>query len=321
MDIIVSKTMGKGLRPLAIPGIMDGIKEKIASLKKEKNAIILAHNYTSADVQDVADLVGDSLGLSIEASQTDADVIVFCGVTFMGETAKILSPDKKVLIPRPDAVCDMASMCSPEAIAEKRKEMGDVTVVGYVNTTGPTKTQMDICCTSGNALKIVESITEKDILFVPDRNLGRYVSEKYPEKNITLWDGCCPIHDELTSTDIQELIDAYPNAFKMAHPECRKEVLDLMDYIGSTEAMLKQIAEVDNKEIIVITEVGMRHRMELKYPERKFIFPEKAICQAMKFTTLESIVECLENMSGEIILDEKVIKDAYKPVKIMTEVK
>lgn len=299
---------------------MSDITERIAELKKARNAVILAHNYCLPEVQDIADMVGDSLGLSVKAAETDANVIVFCGVTFMGETAKILSPGKRVLLPDPDAICDMAAMCSPEALEKARMDDPGRTVVGYVNTTGPTKCQMDVCCTSGNALKVVGNLDSDRILFVPDRNLGDYVSRNHPGKDIRLWNGCCPIHDGLTASDLDELISANPGAYVMAHPECRAEILERCDFIGSTEAMLKQIPEVENDAIIVMTEVGMLHRMELAFPEKRFSFPGKAVCGSMKLTTLEKIADCLENMTGEVILDERIIREAYAPVKKMTEI-
>lgn len=297
-----------------------GIREEILALKKKRNAVILAHNYTAPEVQDMADMVGDSLGLSIKASETDADVIVFCGVTFMGETAKILSPSKTVLLPRPDAVCDMAETCPPEDLKKAREADPDRLVIGYVNTTGPAKCHMDICCTSGNALKVVGSVADRKILFVPDRNLGRFVSERYPDTDIKLWNGCCPIHDKLTHDDLAQLKAAHPGAYVMSHPECHDSVLAESDFIGSTEAMLKAAGNTDAKTFIVMTEVGMAHRLEKAYPDKEFVFPEKAVCGSMKTITLESVRNCLRDMSGEIVLSDDVVRDAYAPVKRMTEI-
>lgn len=296
------------------------VREEILALKKERNAVILAHNYTAPEVQDVADMVGDSLGLSIKAAETDADVIVFCGVTFMGETAKILSPGKTVLLPRPDAVCEMAETCPPEELIKAKAENPDRVVVGYVNTTGPAKCHMDVCCTSGNALKVVGTLSGRKILFVPDKNLGRFVSNRYPDTDIKLWNGCCPIHDRLTFDDLAQLKSKYPGAFVMSHPECKEDVLSASDFIGSTEAMLKAVMDTDKKDIIVMTEVGMAHRLEKAYPDRRFIFPEKAVCTAMKSVTLESVRDCLRDMTGRVELSEDVIDKAYAPVKRMTEI-
>ena len=296
------------------------IREEILALKKERNAVILAHNYTAPEVQDIADMVGDSLGLSIKASETDADVIVFCGVTFMGETAKILSPKKTVLMPCPDAICDMAETCPPEELVRAKEENPDRIVIGYVNTTGPAKCHMDICCTSGNALKVVKSVADRKILFVPDKNLGRYVSNRFPETDIKLWNGCCPIHDNLQYEDLALLKERYPDAYVMAHPECQESILSGSDFVGSTEAMLKAVKDTDRKDIIVMTEVGMLHRLEKAYPDRNFVFPEKAVCKAMKLTTLEKVRDCLRDLTGEVELSDDVIRDAYAPVKRMTEI-
>lgn len=300
---------------------METVTERIARLRRERNAIILAHNYTNPEIQDIADLTGDSLGLSIEASKTDADVIVFCGVTFMGETAKILSPDKIVLLPRTDAVCDMAAMCTPEDLTHMKEEYPDHTVVGYVNTTGPTKAHMDICCTSGNALNVVRSIDSDRILFVPDKNLGAYIANNVPQKEIVLWDGCCPIHDSLTIEQVQSLKDAHPGAYSMAHPECNEGILNLMDFVGSTEAMLNHCKTSDAEEFIIITEIGMKHRLETECPGKTFHFPETAVCEPMKLISLESIADCLEDLDGQVVLDRSIIEDAYLPVKRMIQIR
>lgn len=300
---------------------MENVTDRIAALKEKRNAIILAHNYTNPEIQDIADFTGDSLGLSIEASKTDADVIVFCGVTFMGETAKILSPNKTVLLPRPDALCDMAAMCTPEDLAQRKKELPDHVVVGYVNTTGPTKTQMDVCCTSGNALKVVNSLKSDKVLFVPDRNLGSYIADKLPEKEIVLWNGCCPIHDSITVEQVRNLMEIHPDAYSMAHPECNKRILEMMDFVGSTEAMLNRCRELDHEEFIIVTEVGMKHRLETACPGKRFHFPETAVCEPMKYITLNSIADCLENLSGEVVLDDDIVRNASLPVKRMTEIK
>ena len=296
------------------------IREEILALKKERNAIILAHNYTAPEVQDIADMVGDSLGLSIKASETDADVIVFCGVTFMGETAKILSPKKTVLLPCPDAVCDMAETCPPEELVKAKRENPDRLVIGYVNTTGPAKCHMDICCTSGNALKVVGSVSDKKILFVPDKNLGRYVSERYPGTDIKLWNGCCPIHDNLNFSDLALLKERYPDAYVMSHPECQDEILSESDFIGSTEAILKYCQKSEKKEFIVLTESGMGHRLQKACPGKSFYFTAQSLCMTMKMISLESILECMETETGEIFLDRDVIERAYVPVKRMTDI-
>jgi len=211
-------------------------------------------------------------------------------------------------------------MCSPEALAQRRKELSDHTVVGYVNTTGPTKTQMDVCCTSGNALKVVRSLDSDKVLFVPDKNLGSYIARLVPEKEIVLWNGCCPIHDSITSEEVSELKRRYPDAYCMAHPECNEAILSVMDFVGSTEAMLNHCKTMDNEEYIIVTEVGMKHRLETSCPGKRFHFPESAVCEPMKYITLESIADCLENLTGKIVLDDDIIRDAFLPVKRMIEI-
>lgn len=301
---------------------MAGTAERIRQLKAERNAVILAHNYTSPEVQDIADLVGDSLGLSIAASRTDADVIVFCGVSFMGETAKILSPEKTVLLPVPDAICDMAAMCSAEDLMKAREEHPDSVVVGYVNTTAEAKSHMDICCTSGNALKVVSSLAEDDeVLFVPDRNLGSYISKRLPDRRMVLWNGCCPIHDRITADDVRRVTEEHPGAPSMAHPECRSEVLDMVGFVGSTEDMLRFCRTSDADEFVIITETGMRHRLESELPGKRFHFIESAVCEPMKRIGLDDIARCLDDMSGEVTLPADVITAAQNPVRRMTEMK
>lgn len=298
---------------------MQSVKERIQQLKKEKNAVILAHNYTTPEVQDLADYVGDSLGLSQKAAATDADMIVFCGVTFMGETAKILSPGKKVLLPEPEAKCAMASMCSAEQIRQAKERNPGAAVVAYVNTTAETKTAADYCCTSANALNVVRQVPNDRIIFVPDMNLGRYVKEK-SGKDIVLWSGFCPVHQCVTARQVGELVKEHPGAEIVAHPECRLEVLNMASFVGSTEAILHYCEKSERKEFIVLTEMGMGHRLEKACPGKRFYFTNQSLCMTMKMISPESVLECMEKETGEIILDEAVIRDAYLPVKRMTDI-
>jgi len=298
---------------------MVSVKDRIQQLKKEKNAVILAHNYTSADVQDLADFVGDSLGLSIKASKTDAKIIVFCGVSFMGETAKILSPNKKVLLPEPEAHCAMASMCSADQIRQIKKENPTYSVVGYVNSTAESKTEMDVCCTSSNALNVVRTLENDKVIFVPDKNLGAYVKSNVDKKMI-IWDGFCPVHQCITVKQVNDLKEKHPDAKILAHPECRMEVLALADGIGSTERILSDAKEMDSGEFIILTEVGMRHRLEKACPGKHFYFPLQAVCMTMKMIEPESILKVLEEECNEVILPDEVMKKAYVPVKRMTDI-
>lgn len=296
---------------------MESVGERIVRLKKERNAVILAHNYCLPEVQDIADFVGDSLGLSVKATEVDADVIVFCGVTFMAETAKILNPGRQVLISDTAAVCAMAQMCSPEQIVAAREANPGKEVVGYVNSTAACKAEMDVCCTSSNAVDIVSSLDSPGAVFVPDRNLGTYAALRCPQKDVVLWSGFCPIHQSISVQQVRELKEAHPDAEVLAHPECRTEVLEMADVIGSTEKMLNHCRSSDRGEFIVLTEVGMRHRLEVNCPGKVFHFPESAVCGAMKMATLEGIADVLENMSNGVELPAEVVERARRPVERM----
>ena len=295
------------------------VADRISELKKKLNAVVLAHNYCRPEVQDVADFVGDSLGLAIKASKTDADVIVFCGVTFMAETAKILNPGKKVLMAEPESFCVMAQMCTPEQIDGMRAKHPGAKVVGYVNSTAACKTRLDVCCTSSNAVDVVSSLEGEDVIFIPDMNLGRYVAGRCPQKNVILWDGFCPMHQFITVRQVQALKETYPDAPIIAHPECRTEVLALADAIGSTEKMIGMSRECDSEDIIILTEVGMKHRLEKECPGKRFHFAENVVCTAMKMIDLMSVLTVMENLSNEVVLDEETLEKAYVPVKRMID--
>lgn len=295
------------------------VADRISELKKKLNAVVLAHNYCRPEVQDVADFVGDSLGLAIKACKTDADVIVFCGVTFMAETAKILNPGKKVLMAEPESFCVMAQMCTPEQIDGMRAKHPGAKVVGYVNSTAACKTRLDVCCTSSNAVDVVSSLEGEDVIFIPDMNLGRYVAGRCPRKNVILWDGFCPMHQFITVRQVQALKEAYPDAPIIAHPECRTEVLALADAIGSTEKMIGMSRECNSEDIIILTEVGMKHRLEKECPGKRFHFAENVVCTAMKMIDLMSVLTVMENLSNEVVLDEETLEKAYIPVKRMID--
>ncbi len=296
---------------------MDSVSERIAELKRQRNAVILVHNYCLPEVQDIADRIGDSLGLSIAASETDADVIVFCGVSFMAETAKILNPEKTVLIPDMDAACAMAHMCTPEQIIAARDENPGCEVVGYVNSTAACKAEMDVCCTSSNAVRVVGGLDSDKVVFVPDANLGSYAASRCPDKDVRVWSGFCPIHHSISVGQVEDLKRRLPGIPVMAHPECRAAVLELADFIGSTEGMITYSRESESMEFIVLTEVGMGHRLEKECPGKSFHFPDSAVCGAMKMATLEGVVRCLEDMSPEVTLSPEVIERARSPVERM----
>lgn len=295
------------------------MKDKIKQLLKERNAVLLAHNYQPAEIQDLADLCGDSLELSIRAAKTDADVIVFCGVHFMAETASILSPDKTVLLPRMNAGCPMADMVTPEALKARLETLGPMPVVTYVNSPASVKALSTICCTSSNAVAVVNSLKENELLMTPDRNLAQYTASRTGKK-IHLWDGFCPIHNSLTAEQVLIAKKAHSDAVFMAHPECRPEVLKLADVILSTSGMIRHAAESNHRVFIVGTEMGMLYPIRKASPGKTF-YPasEAMICQDMKRISLEDIVRSLETMRGEVRVPEEIRVPALSAVRRMIE--
>ncbi|MBA3027357.1 MAG: quinolinate synthase NadA [Desulfobacteraceae bacterium] len=295
------------------------MKEKIRQLVKERNAVILAHNYQPPEIQDVADLCGDSLELSIQAAKTDAKVIVFCGVHFMAETASILSPEKTVLLPRENAGCPMADMVTPSALEARIKELGPMPVVTYVNSSAAVKALSTICCTSANAVKVVNSLKAEEILMIPDKNLARNTAKKTTTR-IHLWEGYCPIHDRLTAEDVLRMKKAHPEAVFMAHPECRPEVIALADISLSTSGMIRHAMESDRKVFIVGTEVGMLYPLQKANPGKVFIPASQAMsCEDMKKITLEDILNSLEHLTGEVKVPEEIRIKALSSVERMIQ--
>ena len=294
------------------------IIERIQKLKKEKNAVILVHNYQLGEVQDIGDYVGDSLGLSIQAKEAECDVIVFCGVRFMAETAKILSPDKTVLLPVAEAGCPMADMATADQLRKFKKEHPGVVAVAYVNSTAELKTEVDICCTSANAEKVVASIPEdKEIIFLPDKNLGANVARDLG-RELMLWPGFCPTHMRISKKMINQRKEEFPDAVVMVHPECEPEVVKMADVSLSTGGMLKFAAETDAKQIIVGTELGIIHRLKIENPDKMFIpVSEQAICPNMKLIELHDVLNALENMETEIILKPEIIEKARASIEKM----
>jgi quinolinate synthase len=283
----------------------------ILSLKEKRNAVILAHLYQWPEVQDIADFVGDSLDLSRKARDTGADVIVFCGVWFMAETAKIISPEKTVLLPEPDAGCPMADMVTPEDVELLRKEHPGAAVVCYVNSSAEVKAVSDICCTSSNAIRVVGSLKEKEIIFVPDRNLGHYVSRFFPEKRFILFDGFCPTHNKITVTDMEQVRAAHPGTPILVHPECVPEVVNRADFTGSTAQIIDHAVNSGSEEFIIGTEIGVLHRLQKLCPGKRFYSLHAAmVCPNMKKTTPLSVYDALDKMQYKIELDAQVIKMA-----------
>jgi quinolinate synthase len=303
---------------------------EIERLKKEKNAVILAHYYQTADIQDIADYIGDSLGLSQEAAKTKADMIVFAGVKFMAETAKILSPQKKVVLPDINAGCSLEESAPADKFLAFKKQYPEAVVISYVNCSAELKTLTDIVCTSTNAVKIVESVPkDKQIIFAPDKNLGDYLNRK-TGRNMILWDGACMVHEAFSANLIQELKEKHPNAILIAHPESEKPVLDQAEYIGSTTGLLKYTINSPHTEFIVATESGILHQMRKASPNKMFHVAPTAIngqpclacsdCPHMKLNTLEKLYLCLRDETPEIILPEQTISEARKSIDKMLEI-
>lgn len=307
-------------------GTVDFVAE-IERMKREKSAIILAHYYTIPPVQDIADFIGDSLALAQKAATTDAEIIVFAGVNFMAETAKILSPEKMVLMPDPKAGCSLSDSCPPDEFAKFVESYPDHLVVSYVNTTAEIKALTDICCTSTNALQIIESIpADQPIIFAPDRNLGEYVIKQTGRENIVLWDGACHVHEEFSLERIMELKEKHPEAKLIAHPECTKPIQIAADFIGSTSALLNFTQKDPSNEFIVATESGILHQMRQASPDKKFI-PAPPLdstcgcsdCMFMKMVTVPKIYRALRDESPEVILDEEIRLKAEGSIKRMLD--
>lgn len=316
---------GKGFLDLDIDPALD-IFAEINKLKKEKNAIVLAHYYQDGDIQDIADYIGDSLGLSQEAEKTKADIIVFAGVHFMAETAKILNPDKKVLLPDLKAGCSLADSCPPDQFKKFKEKHPDHIVISYINCTAEIKALSDIICTSSNAVKIVESLPkEQKIIFAPDKNLGNYVS-KQTGRDMVLWDGSCMVHEIFSLEKLIKLKNRYPTSKVIAHPECEAIILQHADFVGSTTALLNYTIKSDEKEFIVATETGIIHQMEKSSPHKTFIPapPNNSCacndCPHMKLNTLDKLYLCLKYEKPEILMDEEIRKKALLPIKRMLEI-
>ena len=299
---------------------MENKFEKIKKLKEEKDAIILAHYYTEPEIQKIADYVGDSYFLSEKAREVKEKVIVMCGVSFMGESVKLLNKDKIVLLPDMSADCPMAHMATVEKIKEMREKYEDLAVVCYVNSTAELKAHSDVCVTSANALKIAERLPNKNIFFIPDQHLARYISRKLPEKNFIFNEGWCPIHNELTKEELLKAKEKYPNAKVAIHPECPIETVELGDYVGSTSGIIKYVTESDAEEFIICTEDGVLYELQEKNPNKKFYLPkEKFQCVGMKKITLDKIINSLETLEPQVHLKDEIITEANKPLENMLE--
>jgi quinolinate synthase len=296
------------------------IKNEIRRLAAERNALLLAHNYQRDEIQELADITGDSLGLSLEAARTDREVIVFCGVHFMAESAAILAPDKLVLLPRPDAGCPMADMVTAEGLRAMKAEHPGATVVTYVNSSAAVKAESDICCTSANAVRVVNSLDADEVILVPDRNLGRYIA-RHTSKTCYFWEGYCPTHERLQVADVERALAEHPDAVFMAHPECSPEILALAHHICSTSGMYDYARQSPAKKFIVGTEAGILYRLRRENPEKTFVLPtSRLICPNMKLTSLEDVLGCLQTMSPQVTVPPDVADRARGSLERMLAV-
>jgi len=300
---------------------MQKLVESINKLKKEKNAIILAHCYQPVEIDLVADFVGDSLALSQKAAKTEADIIVFAGVYFMAQTAKILSPDKKVLLPQMEAGCRMADMITYNQLIDFKSKYPDIPTVCYVNSTAEVKSECDMCCTSSNAVNVVKSMKADKILFLPDTYLGKWVEKQLGNVEVITYPGFCPTHLQIRPIDIENVRKNYPNALVLAHPECHNSVSDMADYVGSTTGIMNYVKNSNHNEFVIATEQGVTDRLKRDYPQKTFIpIKDNIICPNMKMTSLEDILDVLENETNEITVDKEIAQKALTCIDRMLEV-
>lgn len=294
------------------------LKEEILNLKKKKNAVILAHYYQIPEIQDIADYVGDSYYLSKIAKDCSEQTIVFCGVKFMAESAKILSPNKTVILPVMEAGCSMADMATAHKVNILKQNYPNAKVVCYINSSAEVKAVSDVCCTSSNALNIIRNIKEEEIIFLPDKNLGSYIQEQIPEKNIILWDGYCTIHERIKKEEIEKFRKNHEGILIVVHPECNKDIRDEADFIGSTGEIISFVNNSDEKKFLIVTEQGVIHQLRKNNSEKEFYTPYGSmVCPSMKITTLEHLYDCLLNTKNAIEIDEELRKNAYNSLENM----
>lgn len=296
------------------------VREEIEQLKKEKDAVILAHYYVPPEVQEIADYIGDSYYLSKTAVGLGQRTIVFCGVSFMGESAKILNPDKTVLMPDPRADCAMAHMADAETIRRMREQYDDLAVVCYINSTAELKRYSDVCVTSANAVDIVRALPNRNIFFIPDRNLARFVAEQVPEKHFIFNEGCCPVHEQISPEEVQKAKAEHPGAEVLTHPECTEALCRMSDYVGSTSGIIRYAGESSAEEFIVCTENGVRYELEKRYPQKRFYFTQtEPVCRDMKLITLEKVLHVLKTGENEMDVTGHVREEAKRPLARMLE--
>jgi quinolinate synthase len=300
---------------------MAGMVHEIKRLKREKNAVIVAHNYQIDEVQDLADVVGDSFRLSQYCASSDFQTVVFCGVHFMAESAKILSPEKTVLLPEIDAGCPMADMVTPEALREEKKKHPGAATVCYINSSAAVKAECDICCTSSNALKVIRSLPQKEVLFVPDQNLGHYIARQVPEKTIHLWKGFCVTHHRFKSSDVEAARKLHPDALLLVHPECRPEIVQMADFTGSTAEIIDYAKKSSHHKFLIGTEMGVLHKLKKDSPDKVFyMLSQGFLCPNMKKTSVNSVYQALKQMRHEITVDPIVAEGARKALEAMLRI-
>ncbi|MFP4608171.1 MAG: quinolinate synthase NadA [Candidatus Natronoplasma sp.] len=295
-------------------------RSKIEELKEKNDAVIVAHNYQVGEIQEAADYVGDSFGLARKVADLNISNVVFCGVDFMVESAVLLNPDKNIIHPEPEASCPMAEMVDLSELRGYKEENPHTAVVSYVNTNVETKAESDVCCTSSNAVKVVESVEERKVLFVPDKNLGHYIKRFVSDKEVDVWDGFCATHDNITLEDVQGLVNRFPDAEVVVHPECRPEVVDLADYAESTAGILERAKKSDVHHMIIGTEKEMGYRLKKEVPDKEYHFPGSPVCQNMKKITMEKVIRSLENLEPVIEVEEDVAVKARIPLERMVEI-
>lgn len=299
---------------------MSDIVSEIEQLRADKGAVILAHNYQIPQIQDLADFVGDSLALAIRATKVDSDLIIFCGVDFMAESALILNPRKTIVHPNPGAKCPMAAMADIEGLKVVKEKNPEAVVVSYVNTTALVKTETDVCCTSANAVKVIKSLDNDTVIFVPDSNLGLYAQRFVPDKKFIFWPGYCHVHQDISVEQIKNLKTKHPEAEVLVHPECSPDVIDIADYVYSTEGMVKHCSSSNSKEFIIGTEEGLVHRLKKENPDKIFYAIPNALCPNMKKITLQNTRDALKNLEPKVVLSEEVIRRAKAPLDRMVAI-
>ncbi len=296
------------------------IKEQIEDLKSDEDILIVAHNYQSGDIQDIADFVGDSFGLAKKVNEFDVSEVVFCGVDFMAKSAAILNPDKKVILPELGAKCPMAEMVDIRELREYKEKNPETAVVSYVNTNAETKAESDICCTSSNAVKVVESRDNEEVLFLPDKNLGDYIGRFVQDKQVDVWEGFCATHDNIIPQDFRRSIEEHPDAEVVVHPECRPEIVEMADYVESTAGILKRAKQTEADEMIIGTEKEMGYRLKKEVPNKEYYFPSEPTCTNMKKITLKKLLESIRTKEPVVEVDEEVAEKAMVPLRRMVEI-